>query len=258
VSSVRSTGDTIGTQARSQIGSLNQLAQRALELSQSNEKLAGEFDVLGERFAQVSPQVRIMRDTVQQLIETINILSSMAVQSRNALGQFSKSMHQIFDIINLVRSVSDKTNLLALNAAIEAARAGDHGKGFNVVAGEVRSLADKTKASTIDIRKVLNDLEARGKAAAVAIENGVAKAEQSSRQAQMAQEAFSRIEQFASSAQFTLEQAEDAAKDEAQRAYAMYGDYSQMAALVESHAQDSRNALASTVELERQRRALFA
>jgi len=258
VTSVRSTGDTIGTQARSQVSSLNQLAQKSLGLSGSNEGLAGDFETLGERFEQVVPQVRIMRDTVHQLIDTINVLSTMAVQSRNALDQFAKSMHQIFNIINLVRSVSDKTNLLALNAAIEAARAGDHGKGFNVVAGEVRSLADKTKASTIDIRKVLNDLEARGKAAAIAIESGVAKAEQSARQARMAQEAFGRIEAFASSAQFTLEQAEDAAKDEAQRAYAMYGDYSQMAALVELHASDSRAALGSTVELERQRRALFS
>ncbi|HEV7180308.1 MAG TPA: methyl-accepting chemotaxis protein, partial [Candidatus Baltobacteraceae bacterium] len=229
-----------------------------LSLNGSNETLGKEFSLLTERFEQVAPQVRIMRDTVQQLIETINILSSMAVQSRNALDQFAKSMHQIFEIIALVRSVSDKTNLLALNAAIEAARAGDHGKGFNVVAGEVRSLADKTKASTLDIRKVLGDLEARGKEAAIAIENGVAKAEQSARQARMAQEAFGRIEAFASSAQFTLEQAQEAARDEAQRAFAMYGDYSQMAALVDSHAHDSRTALGSTVELERQRKALFS
>jgi len=257
INSVRATGDTIGTQSRSQISSLNQLSQQSMGLSTSNEQLAKDFQLLGERFEQVAPQVRIMRDTVSELIETIGVLSSMAVQSRNALDQFANSMHQIFNIINLVRSVSDKTNLLALNAAIEAARAGDHGKGFNVVAGEVRGLADKTKASTQDIRKVLSDLESRGKAAGVAISNGVAKAEHSAKQARMAQEAFGRIEQFASSAQFTLEQAEDAAKDEARRAYAMYGDYSQMAALVESHASDSRAALSSTVELERQRRALF-
>ncbi len=258
VNSVRATGDTIGTQSRSQISNLNQLSQQSMTLSTSNEKLAKDFQGLSERFEQVAPQVRIMRDTVSELIDTINVLSSMAVQSRNALDQFAKSMHQIFEIINLVRSVSDKTNLLALNAAIEAARAGDHGKGFNVVAGEVRSLADKTKASTLDIRKVLGDLEARGKSAGVAIENGVSKAEHSARQARMAQEAFGRIEQFASSAQFTLEQAEDAAGDEARRAYSMYGDYSQMAALVDSHAQDSRSALTATVELERQRRALFS
>jgi TRAP-type transport system periplasmic protein len=257
INSVRATGDTIGTQSRSQISSLNQLSAQSRTLSSSNQQLGKDFLGLGERFEQVAPQVRIMRDTVSELIDTINVLSSMAVQSRNALDQFAKSMHQIFEIINLVRSVSDKTNLLALNAAIEAARAGDHGKGFNVVAGEVRGLADKTKASTLDIRKVLGDLESRGKAAGVAISNGVAKAEHSAKQARMAQEAFGRIEQFASSAQFTLEQAEDAANDEARRAYAMYGDYSQMAALVESHASDSRAALSSTVELERQRRGLF-
>ena len=257
VNSVRATGETIGTQSRSQISSLNQLSGQSMTLSTSNDKLAKDFEQLGQRFEQVAPQVRVMRDTVGELIETIDVLSSMAVQSRSALDQFAKSMKQIFEIINLVRSVSDKTNLLALNAAIEAARAGDHGKGFNVVAGEVRSLADKTKASTLDIRKVLSDLESRGKAAGVAIENGVAKAEHSARQARMAQEAFNRIEQFASSAQFTLEQAEDAAGDEARRAYSMYGDYSQMAALVESHASDSRAALGATVELERQRRAIF-
>jgi TRAP-type transport system periplasmic protein len=257
VKSVRATGETIGTQSRSQISNLNALSQQSMELSSSNEGLAKHFEQLSERFEQVAPQVRVMRDTVSELIATINVLSSMAVQSRNALDQFAKSMQQIFEIINLVRSVSDKTNLLALNAAIEAARAGEHGKGFNVVAGEVRSLADKTKASTLDIRKVLSDLEARGKSAGVAISNGVSKAEQSARQAQMAQEAFGRIENFASSAQFTLEQAEDAANDEARRAYSMYGDYSQMAALVDMHANDSRTALGATVELERQRRSLF-
>ncbi|MDE2481123.1 MAG: DctP family TRAP transporter solute-binding subunit [bacterium] len=257
VNAVRATGDTIATQSRSQIASLNRLAQQAQMLSDSNRALAKDFETLTERFQEVAPQVRVMRDTVSSLIETINVLSSMAVQSRSALEKFAKSMHQIFEIINLVRAVSDKTNLLALNAAIEAARAGEHGKGFNVVAGEVRGLADKTKASTIGIRKVLGDLESRGKSAAVAIESGVSKAEQSARQARLAQEAFGRIEHFANSAQMTLEQAQDAASDEAARAYAMYGDYSQMAELVASHAQDSREALGATVELERQRRALF-
>ncbi len=257
VNAVRATGDTIGTQSRSQIASLNKLAAQSQALSTSNQTLAKDFEALTERFMAVSPQVRVMRDTVSSLIDTINVLSSMAVQSRTALEKFASSMHQIFEIINLVRSVSDKTNLLALNAAIEAARAGEHGKGFNVVAGEVRGLADKTKSSTIGIRKVLSDLEARGKSAAVAIESGVSKAEQSARQARLAQEAFGRIEHFADTAQGTLEQAQEAAGDEAARAYAMFGDYSQMAELVASHAADSREALGATVELERQRRALF-
>jgi hypothetical protein len=74
----------------------------------------------------------------------------------------------------------------------------------------------------------------------------------------MQEPSVGRIERFASSAQFTLEQAQDAASDEARRAYSMYGDYSQMAALVDAHAQDSRSALTGTIELEHQRRTLFS
>ncbi len=258
VRAVRNTGEGIGTQARTQVGSLQNLAKDALRLSESNGAFAREFEALRQRFNGVEPQVEAMRETVAQLIATIETLSAMALKSRNALDQFAASMKQIVEIITLVRSVSDKTNLLALNAAIEAARAGDYGKGFNVVAGEVRNLAEKTKASTKEIRLVLADLEARGKEAGVAIESGVAKAEHGSRQARAAQEAFGRIEAFAFSAQRTLHDAEEAARLEAQRSHAMSGDYAQMSALVEAHAAESTQALGVTIELEKQRQSLFA
>jgi tripartite ATP-independent transporter DctP family solute receptor len=258
VRSVRLTGSRIDSHSRSQTETLNALAGQAFELSQSNTRLGNEFELLGDRCRTVAPEVETMRETVARLSAIIDVLSSMALQSRSALGQFAKSMRQIVEIIALVRAVSDKTNLLALNARIEAARAGDHGKGFEVVAGEVRSLADKTKASTQEIRRVLAELELRGKEAAVAIESGVAKAEHSSRQARAAQEAFKRIEAFAISAQATLAEAQTAARDESSRSHAMYGDYSEMATLVEGHADDSVRALAVTDELDRQRKALFA
>jgi TRAP-type transport system periplasmic protein len=258
VRAVRDTGEGIASQARVQIGHLQSLGQQSMKLSQSNGALADDFSGLRVRFDLVQPEVETMRETVAQLIATIETLSSMALQSRNALDQFALSMKQIVEIISLVRSVSDRTNLLALNAAIEAARAGDYGKGFNVVAGEVRNLAEKTKSSTKEIRMVLSDLEQRGKEAGVAIESGVSKAEHSSRQARAAQEAFGRIETFAFSAQRTLHDAEEAAQTESQRSHAMSGDYLQMAALVEAHAGESTRALGATTELERQRRALFA
>ncbi|MBV8489319.1 MAG: hypothetical protein JO199_02225, partial [Candidatus Eremiobacteraeota bacterium] len=257
VRAVRDTGEAIAPQARAQVGGLKALAGQALELSTSNDSLAAEFSALRQRFDAVVPQVESMRGTVEQLIETIETLSSMAMQSRKALDQFASSMKQIVEIIALVRSVSDKTNLLALNAAIEAARAGDYGKGFNVVAGEVRNLAEKTKASTKEIRMVLADLEQRGKQAGVAIESGVAKAEHGSRQARAAQDAFGRIETFAFSASRTLGDAQEAAQIESGRSHAMSGDYAQMAELVNEYANDSARALTVTHELERERKALI-
>lgn len=258
VGRVRTTVDHIGNQSTAQVSKLNDLTKESSMLNVSNAQFGKEFATVRSRFEAVAPQVGTMRGTVGQLTTTIEHLSAMAMQSRGALDQFSKSMKQIVDIIALVRSVSDRTNLLALNAAIEAARAGEHGKGFNVVAGEVRGLADKTKASTVEIRTVLADLDGRGKSAASAIESGVSKAEFSSRQARAAQEAFGRIEAFAHSSQAALAQAQSAADDEAQRAHAMAGDYSEMAVLVDLRAQDSRNAVNVAVELERERRALFS
>ncbi len=258
VQAMHATGSHVAGNARVQADSLRMLGRQSAKLNESNARLAAQFAALRARFDTVAPHVATMRSTVDELIATIEVLSSMALQSRIALEQFAASMKQIVDIIALVRTVSDKTNLLALNAAIEAARAGDHGKGFNVVAGEVRSLADKTKSSTQEIRKVLVDLEARGKEAAVAIESGVAQSEHSSKQARAAQDAFKRIESFAQSALAMLLDAENAARDEASRSHAMSGDYSQMAELVDDYAGASSDALNVAAELERQRKSLFA
>jgi len=86
-----------------------------------------------------------------ELTENIAIASSVI----NQLAQDSQNMNQILDVIN---SIADQTNLLALNAAIEAARAGEHGRGFAVVADEVRNLASRTALSTTEVRELLDKL----------------------------------------------------------------------------------------------------
>lgn len=258
VQAVRGTGDRIASQATSQITQLQSLSGHAVEISRYNDACAGRFRILQERCTTALPAITTTRQTVEGLLATIEALAGMAAQSRTALDQFGNSMRQIVEIVALVRSVSERTNLLALNAAIEAARAAEYGIGFQVVAGEVRSLADKTKASTQQIRGVLLDLGERGKTAAQAIAGGVLKAERSAQHARAAQGAFARIEIFAAAAQQSLQEAEQEAIAESQRSYAMYGDYAQMAALVESHAQEGKRAFDVTEELERQRAGLFA
>lgn len=92
------------------------------------------------------------------------------------VAQLEKQAESIGNIIKTVVRIADQTNLLALNAAIEAARAGEHGKGFAVVADEVRVLAETSEKAANDIREVVNNIQQEVKVVVNAINESAAKA----------------------------------------------------------------------------------
>ncbi|MDB1123791.1 methyl-accepting chemotaxis protein [Vibrio algarum] len=96
---------------------------------------------------------------VQQTIESINSLSNSVIDSSNKLSEVQQEVLNISTILDVIRGIADQTNLLALNAAIEAARAGEQGRGFAVVADEVRSLAARTQGSTSEIQTLIEQLQ---------------------------------------------------------------------------------------------------
>ncbi|WP_244325761.1 methyl-accepting chemotaxis protein [Shewanella aestuarii] len=113
------------------------------------------------------------KQVVNDAVNTIKKLAEEVQSTSVVVNQLDAFTSNVNDILDTIRGIADQTNLLALNAAIEAARAGEQGRGFAVVADEVRTLASRTQASTQEIQQVLQELRTTSKQAVDAMQRGV-------------------------------------------------------------------------------------
>ena len=123
---------------------------------------------------------------MQSLVEEVE-------RTATVVGALESDSEAIGAIVNMIREITEQTNLLALNAAIEAARAGEHGRGFAVVADEVRTLAGRTRKSTADIQEMVERLQGGSRDAVKVMDAGRIQAREALDQVQQAVAAFATI-----------------------------------------------------------------
>ncbi|MCG7537693.1 PAS domain-containing methyl-accepting chemotaxis protein [Pseudoalteromonas sp. OOF1S-7] len=131
---------------------------------------------------------------VQASMQTNRTLCEELSRTQRDIAQLNEQTVHIGGVVDVIRDISEQTNLLALNAAIEAARAGEQGRGFAVVADEVRALAQRTQDSTREIDDIVAGLKQRAERAVEAIQNGVDKSTQCVVQAEQTKENLASIE----------------------------------------------------------------
>jgi len=136
-----------------------QVAAAIEEMTSTAKEVAQNTTTAADASQEAEEIIEAGGDAVKRAVDAINSVSSQVQVAGESINQLHESSNNISTVINVIKGIAEQTNLLALNAAIEAARAGEQGRGFAVVADEVRTLAQRTQESTAEIEAMIRQFQ---------------------------------------------------------------------------------------------------
>jgi methyl-accepting chemotaxis protein len=160
------TSADVAAQARS-------VAAASQEMANSSEEISNTCQLAAEGAQSATQSAHNGSLVVDKTVKLMNQIATTVQESAKTVASLGERSNQIGAIIGTIKEIADQTNLLALNAAIEAARAGEHGRGFAVVADEVRALAERTTNATREIGQMINAIQTETGEAVIAMQQGM-------------------------------------------------------------------------------------
>nr|WP_322979199.1 methyl-accepting chemotaxis protein [Pseudomonas sp. C11] len=223
---------------------MHQMAATVQEVAQ-NAEMASHAAQDADREAQQGNRV------VQQAVDQVDSLAAEVEQSAEAIAALDRESGRISSVLEVIRGVAEQTNLLALNAAIEAARAGEQGRGFAVVADEVRALAKRAQDSTEEIEGLIAGLQRMAKGAVQQMDSSRELTRRTVELAGQAGDALGRITQAVSTIEQMNQQIAAAAEEQSAVAEAINESVTRVRDIGEQSAAASQQTAASSAELAR-------
>ncbi|WP_434727121.1 methyl-accepting chemotaxis protein [Pseudomonas sp. Je.1.5.c] len=174
---------------------MDQVATAVNEVTYAVQDVAKNAEQAASEMRAAQEQVSHGQQAIHGSLEQIDRLSATIDQAVQVIRELAGHSNKIGGVLEVIRSIAEQTNLLALNAAIEAARAGEQGRGFAVVADEVRLLAQRTAQSTAEIQTMIEHLQGQSEAAVRAIDTSSEASRQTVEQAREAGTSLDAISQ---------------------------------------------------------------
>jgi len=246
---LQSTAVQIATGAEEVASQTGTVATAGEEMFATSSDIANNCQAAAESAGRARESAQAGAEVVQETISGMQAISLQVKTAAQTVEELGTRSDQIGNIVETIEDIADQTNLLALNAAIEAARAGEQGRGFAVVADEVRALAERTTKATREIGEMIKAIQQETKGAVTAMAQGVAQVEQGTLASSRSGEAlFTMLEQIGDVTQ-QIHQIATAAEEQSATTSEISTNISQITDVVAATAQGAAETAAASSTL---------